>query len=174
MATKRKLGFSADRRSAVLRGLTTAFLINGKITTTEQRAKEVQKVVEKLISKAAAESGNFTSKSVQVSKAAVDGKGKKTLVSATSKNGNKFKKVERQIKSEMQTVDAPSRLAARKRMMRYIYRFKDENGSRINVTSKLFDEIGPKYKDRKGGCTRIYKIGPRKGDAAEMAILELV
>ena len=91
MATQRKLGFSTARRRAVLRGLTTAFILNGKITTTEHRAKEVQKIAEKLIAKAAKESGNFTSKSVKVSKAKVDSKGLKTLVSATSKNGKKYK-----------------------------------------------------------------------------------
>ena len=43
-----------------------------------------------------------------------------------------------------------------------------------SVTKKLFDEIAPKYADRKGGYTQIVKIGPRRGDAAEMAIIKLV
>lgn len=43
-----------------------------------------------------------------------------------------------------------------------------------DVANKLFKEIGPKYADRKGGYTRIVRIGPRRGDAAEMAIIQLV
>lgn len=57
-------------------------------------------------------------------------------------------------------------LHARRQVLSYLM---DEE-----VTKKLFDEIAPKYKDRQGGYTRIMKLGPRRGDAAPMAILELV
>ena len=57
-------------------------------------------------------------------------------------------------------------LHARRQAMAYIY---DED-----VVKKLFDEIGPKYAERNGGYTRVLRVGPRRGDAAELAILELV
>ena len=51
---------------------------------------------------------------------------------------------------------------------------KDAEGNNVNVVNKLFDELGSKYKGRNGGYTRIYKTGCRRGDAAPMAIIELV
>lgn len=57
-------------------------------------------------------------------------------------------------------------LHARRQVLAYVY---DED-----VVKKLFDEIGPKYQERNGGYTRVLKVGPRRGDGAEMAILELV
>jgi large subunit ribosomal protein L17 len=74
----------------------------------------------------------------------------------------------------MVTVDNSSRLAARKQIMNWVYKTKTADGKNINVADKLFDDIAPKYKSKNGGYTRIYKLGPRRGDAAEIVILELV
>ena len=64
------------------------------------------------------------------------------------------------------TISKENTLANKRLVMKFV--------TKEDVTKKLFDEIGPKYKDRNGGYTRITKIGPRRGDAAEMAIIELV
>ena len=170
----RKLGRKADQRKAILRSLTTALLENGRIVTTESRAREVQSITERLISTAVREADNFESKQVKVSKVPVDSKGKKLTVVVTSKNGRKFTKfADRVVSTELVRVDKPSRLAARKRAAEWVYKTKNAGGEENLVLNKLFDEIGPKYKDRKGGYTRIYKTGTRRGDAASMAILEL-
>ncbi|NTV89317.1 MAG: 50S ribosomal protein L17 [Clostridiales bacterium] len=173
MPTQRKLGRATDQRKAMLKGLVTAFLQNGKIETTEARAKEVKNIAEKLIASAIRESDNFTSKQIKISAAKVDSKGNKITKTVTSKNNRKYEVVDREVKTDLVTVDNPSRLNARRRAMNWIYRVKDENGKSINVVDKLFDEIAPKFKGVNGGYTRIYKLGVRRGDAAEVVILEL-
>lgn len=174
MPTQRKLGRATDQRKAILKGLVTALLENGKIETTEARAKEVKNIAEKLIAMAVKESGNFTSKQVKISAPKLDSKGKKMTKTVTSKNNRKYEVIDRETKTDMVTVDNPTRLAARRRAMNWIYRTKDENGKFVNVVDKLFDDIAPKFKDVNGGYTRIYKLGPRRGDAAEVVILELI
>jgi large subunit ribosomal protein L17 len=174
MPLQRKLGRATDQRIAMLRGLVTSLFINGKIETTEARAKEVKNLAEKLIAIAAKEADNFTSKQVKVSAAKLDSDGKKITKTVTSKNGNKYQVVEREEKTDMVQVDNPSRLHARKKAIYWLYRAKDSNGKPINLADKLFNDIAPKYKGKNGGYTRIYKLGARRGDAAEMAVLELI
>jgi large subunit ribosomal protein L17 len=174
MALQRKLGRATDQRKAILKNLVTSLFVNGKIETTEARAKEVKNIAEKLIGLAVREADNFTSKQIKVSLPKLDSAGKKMTKSATSKNGNKYLVVDREEKTEMVTVDSPSRLHARKQAINWLYKAKDANGEPINLADKLFNEIAPRYKNTNGGYTRIYKLGARRGDAAEVAILELV
>jgi large subunit ribosomal protein L17 len=174
MATQRKLSRPTDQRKALLRGQVTSLLQHGRITTTVTRAKEIKKIAEKVISDAVNEVDNFTSTSKKVSSAKVDPKGQKVLTTKKSKNDNEYKVVEREITENLKTVDSPARLHARRKAIQVLYRVKDEKGENLNIANKLFDEIAIKYKDRKGGYTRMYKIGPRRGDAAEMVVLELV
>ena len=75
-------------------------------------------------------------------------------------------KVVTKTKAHMITLGKRGDLPARRQALAFI---TDET-----VVSKLFDEIAPKYADRNGGYTRIYKLGVRRGDATQMAILELV
>ncbi len=174
MPAQRKLGRATDQRKAMLKGLVTAFFENGKIETTEARAKEVKNIAEKLIAMAIKEADNFTSKQIKVSAPKLDSTGKKITKSATSKNNKKYEVVDREEKTDMVTVDNASRLNARRRAMNWIYRVKDEKGKTVNVVDRLFEDIAPKFKGVNGGYTRIYKLGPRRGDAAEVVILELV
>ena len=113
MPGSRKLGRPTDHRQAMLRGLVTYLLENGKIETTVTRAKEVRAMAERMI-----------------------------------------------------TLGKENTLHSRRQALAYI--------TKEDVTKKLFDEIAPKYADKNGGYTRIIKTGPRRGDAAEMCIIELV
>src|SRR5690606_19082805 len=174
MPVNRKLGRRTAVRKAMLRSLVTSLIENGKIETTEARAKEVKRITEKLITLAIKEADNFSSRQLKVSKAKLDSGGRKITKSATSKNDRKYEVVEREETTDMVTVDSPSRLHARRQIIKWLYRPSDKDGKRLNLVNKIFDEIAPKYKDRNGGYTRIYKLGPRRGDGAEMVVLELI
>lgn len=170
----RKLGRPTDQRKAMLRGLVTALLQHGSIVTTVTRAKEVQSIAEKLIAAAVKEADNFTTKQATVSRVKVDGKGKPITTVVKSKNGREYRVREREITTELVRVDNPSRLAARRKAIAWIYQPKDEEGNKINVVNKLFDEIAVQYKEKSGGYTRIYKLDARRGDGSVMAKLELI
>ena len=170
MAYQRKLGRTADQRKALLRGLVTNLIKYGKIETTEAKAKEVRRIAERLITLAAKECDN----TVEVTKTFHNEK--EQVVELTVKN------------------DAPSKLHARRMMLAYLYNIPEDKlaeetkaeykertkDAKYPVVEKLFREYGPKFKARNaekniaGGYTRIYKLGPRRGDAAEMVTLEII
>ena len=174
MATNRKLGRTTDIRMAMLKNLTTDLLVNGKVETTLARAKEVKAIADSIISLAIKEKDNFENVEVKVVKAKLDSKGNKVTELTKSKNGKEYLKVVKEEKTEKRQKDMPSRLNARRKMMTKINKVKDEKGNNIDLIAKLFNEIAPKYEGRVGGYTRIIKAGPRKGDGAEVAILQLV
>ena len=108
-----RLGGSPTHERLILRNLATQLIEHGRITTTETKARRVQPLVEKLVTKA--------------------------------KRGD---------------------LHARRLVLKSV--------TDRDVVAKLFEEIAPTLQDRDGGCTRITKIGIRKGDAAPLAVLELI
>lgn len=113
MAHYRKLGRTSAHRNLMLRNLVTSLLKNGRIETTDKKAKEAKRLAEKMITLA--------------------------------KRGD---------------------LHARRQVLSFV--------TEETVATNLFEEIAPKYEDRNGGYTRTMKLGPRRGDAAEMVIIELV
>ena len=175
MATNRKLGRTTDIRMAMLRNLTTDLLVYGKVETTCARAKEVKAIADSLISLAIKEKDNFEEVEVKVVKAKLDSKGNKVTELVKSKNGKEFLKVVKEETTEKRQKDMPSRLNARRKMMRKLNKVKDTDGKNIDVPAKLFNEIAPKYAGKNvGGYTRIIKVGPRRGDGAEVAVLQLI
>ena len=165
-----KLGRANNLRKAMLRNQVTALLWHGKIETTMARAKEVRSIAEKLIPLAM----DVHDQNVMVTKDITNSKGQ--IVPTEVRN------------------DKPAKLAVRRRLMTFLYTQKELKNPKESkkeykartkdvkhpCVEKLFQEIGPKYKQRNadkgcaGGYTRILKLGPRRGDAAEMVILELV
>ncbi len=169
MARNRKLGRTTDIRNALLKTLTTDLILKGKIETTEARAKEVKAIADSIIALAVKEKDNYETVDAKIIKAKLDSKGNKVTELTKSKNGNEYLKVVKEEKTEKRQKDMPSRLNARRKMMTKLNKVEG-----VDVISKLFNEIAPKYEGRVGGYTRIIKAGPRRGDSAEVAILQLI
>ena len=174
MAKYRKLGRTSSQRKALLRNQVTMLLNKGKIVTTEAKAKEVQKIAEKMIALAIREKDNFDEVTVDAKVPVKDKDGKRVKEVVDGKKVTKFETVQKTIKK-----DRPSRLHARRQMLKVLYTLteKGEKNSEtkvVNLPNKLFEEIAPKYENRNGGYTRIVKIGQRKGDGAMEVLLELI
>ena len=170
MAQQRQLGLTADKRKALIRNQVTSLLWHGRIETSLARAKEVRRVAEKMVTLAIRE----YDKTVNATKQYHNDKGQIVTIDVVN--------------------DAASKLHARRLMMAYLYNLKElrkDDESRTEyrertkdnkhpVVEKLFREYGPKYRKRNeekncaGGYTRIYKLGPRRGDASERVIIEMV
>ncbi len=174
MARNRKLGRTTDQRLAMLRSLTRDLILHGKLETTEARAKEVKAIADSLISLAVKEKDNFEMVDVKVVVAKLDSNGNKETEKATSKNGKEYLKVVKEEKTVQRQKDMPTRLNARRKMMKMVNKVKDEKGMNIDLPAKLFNEIAPKYEGRVGGYTRMIKLGQRRGDSAEIVLLELI
>ena len=174
MAINRKLGRTTDIRKAMLKSGLTDLILHEEIRTTQARAKELKAMADSIISLAIKEKDNFETVDVKVVKAKLDSKGKKETELVKSKNGKEYLRVVKEEKTEKRQKDMPSRLNARRKMMKMLNKVKDEKGNNIDLPAKLFNEIAPKYEGRVGGYTRILKIGQRGGDAAEVVILQLV
>ena len=178
MAKYRKLGRTSSQRKALLRNQVTGLLYHGKIVTTEAKAKEIRKIAEGLIALAVKERDNYEEVTIKAKVARKDKDGKRVKEVVDGKKVTIYDEVEKTIKK-----DNPSRLHARRQMLKVLYPVKEvpetlagkkRNTKEVDLVDKLFSEIAPKYADRKGGYTRIVKIGLRKGDAAMEVVLELV
>ena len=174
MAGYRKLGRTSSQRKAMIRSQVTALLYNGKIRTTEARAKEIRKVAEGLIALAVKEKDNFETVTVTAKVARKDKDGKRVKEVVNGKKVTVYDEVQKEIKK-----DNPSR----RQMLKVLYDVTEvpteaagrkKNTKSVDLPAKLFDEIAPKYVSRNGGYTRIVKIGQRHGDGAMEVLLELV
>ena len=178
MAKYRKLGRTSNQRKALLRNQVTQLLYHGKIRTTEAKAKEIRKIAEGFIALGVKERDNFEVVKVQAKVARKDKDGKRVKEVVDGKKVTVYDEVEKQV-----TKDAPSRLHARRQILRYLYpvveipqegKGRKKATKKVDLVDKMFTEYGPKYAGRNGGYTRIIKIGQRRGDGAMKVVLEFV
>ena len=167
---ERKLGVNATQRIALIKNQASALLWHGKIETTEARAKEVASYVAKIITLAV----NTYADTVETEVTVAGEKGKETTKTLV-KDGAKKLNARRKIMSMVNDLQEVKGFKESKPDFK-----KRTKAIKYPLIEKIFDEYAPKYADRKeekgqgGGYTRIYKLGARKGDAAEVAIIELV
>ena len=173
MPGTRKLGRTTAHRKALLNNLVSQLILNGRVETTLAKAKEVKPLADSIVSLAISEKDNFEMVEKTVSRAKVEN-GKIVKEAKTSKNGANYEVVVREVVKEEVKTDKASKLAARRKMFKTVNKIKDSKGNTIDLTEKLFEEIAPKYEANKGGYTRIIKLVARKGDNADMAIIELI
>lgn len=166
----KKLGRATDQRLAVLYNQATDLLWYGKIETTVDRAKSVRSIAEKIITLAM----NTYEDTVKVTKQKVNLKGEKVDVEFTN-DGPKKLAARRSIIAKLNKIPEPR--LEKETKTAYKARTADINNP---LVEKIFNEYAPKYARRKeekgqgGGYTRIIKLGARRGDNAEMCILELI
>ena len=165
MAGYRKLGRTSSQRKALLRNQVTDLLYYGKIVTTEAKAKEIRKIAEGIIALGVKECNNFDTVKVTAKVARKDKDGKRVKEVVDGKKVTVYDEVEREIKKDQPftVTEVPADKQSRRK-----------DTKKVDVVSKVLDDIAPKYTDRNGGYTRIVKIGQRKGDAAMEVLIELV
>ena len=136
MAKYRKLGRTSDQRKALIRNQVTALLYNGKIVTTEAKAKEVRKVAEGLIALAVKEKDNFEEVTVTAKVPRKDAEGKRVKEVVDGKKVTVYDEVEKTIKKDM-----PSRLHARRQMLKVLYPVKEvpTEGAKRQKNTKQVD-----------------------------------
>ena len=122
MAKYRKLGKTSDQRKALLRNQVTNLLYHGKIVTTEARAKEVRKIAEGIIAMGVKERDNYETVKVTAKVARKDKDGKRVKEVVDGKKVTVYDEVEKEIKKDM-----PSRLHARRQMLKVLYYYRSSD-----------------------------------------------
>ncbi len=157
----KKLNRSSGHRRALLRNLISGLIRHERIQTTEVKARVVRPLAERLVTKARKARADRV---VELAK-----QGDKVKLSAwfNARRADQLIELARQKDEEgLEKLASELALHARRQVAAVV--------TDKELARKLVEEIAPRYEDRPGGYTRIVKLGPRKGDAAPMAVLELV